>query len=163
MLTIVELRSSVAQLTAQQGEPRPVSIVSLIPVLHTKTLTVKAEARGTKVYPLVVTFYNVDYSLERDPEHPLVVRPRIGEPFFMRPASEVENPVQVRCQCPFFRFVWAEWDKKNKALSGPVFPAYIRKTSRAARPEVNPTHVPGVCKHLIGIFNKLRAEKILGN
>src|SRR5882672_6303348 len=108
MLTIAELRSSFSQLSARQGEPRPVSILSIVPVLHTKTLTIKAQARGTEIYPLVVTFYNIDYSLERDPSHPLVVRPRLGESFFMQPASESRNPVQVRCQCPFFRFAWAE-------------------------------------------------------
>src|SRR5712691_2234826 len=118
MLTVAELRNYASQISAEQGEPRPVSVLGTNPILQNKTLTIKAEARGTKIYPLVVTFYNVDYSLERDPDHPLSVRPKVGDPFFMHPAAESVNPVQVRCQCPFFKFAWAHWDHQAKALSG---------------------------------------------
>ncbi len=136
-----------------------VSIHSTNPIIQNKTLTVKGEARGTKIYLLVVTFYNVDYSRERDGSHPLFVRPKLGEPFFMSPLSEGQNPVQVRCTCPWFRFAFAHWDKQSKALSGPAFAAYIRKTT--TRPEVNPSHLPGICKHLISLFDKLHYDKVL--
>lgn len=162
MLTINELRASFSQIRARQGAPRPVSILSKVPVLFTKIFTIKAEARGTKIYPLVMTFYNVDYSLERDKQHPFLVRPRVGEPFFMQPLSETQNPVQLRCQCPFFRFAWAEGDKESKALSGPTFPAYIQKTARAPRPSVNPQQLPGICKHLVGLITKLESDRLLG-
>ena len=159
MLTISELRNFASQIDKKQGEPRPVSIISTNPILANKTLTIKAEARGTKVYTLVMVFYNVDYDLTGDAEHPLRVRPKFGEPFFMKPASESINPVQVRCSCPFFRFAWSYWDKQEKALSGPAFAAYIRKTT--TRPEVNSQHLPGICKHLIGLAARLGKDKIL--
>ena len=159
MLTVGQLRNYASQIDKKQGEPRPVSVLGTNPILQNKTLTIRAEARGTKIYPLVVTFYNVDYSLEKDSNHPLVVRPKFGEPFFMQSASEGSNPVQVRCACPFFKFAWAHWDKQEKALSGAPFPTYVRKTK--TRPEINPGHLPGVCKHLIGLFDRLRRDKIL--
>jgi hypothetical protein len=159
MLTVSSLRSSTASAQLKQGDPRPVSILSSNPLLQNKTLTIKAEARGMKVYPMVLVFYNVDYSLERDAAHPLSVRPRLGEPFFMAPVSEGTNPVQVRCQCPFFRFAWAHWNHESKALSGAPLPTYIRKTT--TRPEVNASHTPGVCKHIIGFFTRLHSDRIL--
>lgn len=161
MLTLSELRASFSQINARQGSPRPVAIISKVPVLHTKTLTIKAESQGTKIYPLVMIFYNVDFSLEKDKSHPLLVRPLLGDSFFMQILSKSNNPVQLRCQCPFFRFAWSEENKATKALSGPVFSAYIQKTSRAPRPSVNPQHLPGVCKHLVGLINKLESTGML--
>jgi len=163
MLTIAMLRSSTSQLNRKQGEPRPVSIHRTTPTVQNKTLTIRGEARGTKVYQLVVTFYNVDYSLERDGDHPLIVRPAVPfmnrDQVYMRPVSESSNPVQVRCSCLSFRHVWAHWDRENKSLAGAPFPEYIRKTT--TRPEVNPIKAPGVCKHLIGFFERLGKDKIL--
>lgn len=159
MLTIASLRSSTAAAQISQGDPRPVSVLSSNPILQNKTLTIKAEARGTKVYPMVLVFYNVDYSLEKDGSHSLSVRPRLGEPFFMAPISEGVNPIQVRCGCPFFKFAWAHWNHASKALSGAPLPTYTRKTT--TRPEVNVLHAPGVCKHIIGFFNRLHSDRIL--
>ena len=157
MLTVSQLRQNASQLT--QGESRPVSILSTNATLQNKTLTIKAEARGTKLYPMVITFYNVDFSLDKDGSHPLHVRPKLGEPFFMSPVSEGVNPVQIRCACPRFRFAFAHWDKQAKALLGPAFPTYIRKTQ--TRPEINPQHIPGVCKHILAFFDRLNRDKIL--
>lgn len=159
MLTIKQLRLYTEELQKKQGLPRPVSILSTNPILHNKTLTIKAQAQGTKLYPMVLTLYNVDYSIEKDGLHPLLVRPRFGESFYMSPASESENPVQVRCQCPFFRFAWAQWNLQEKALTGPAFTQYVRKTQ--TRAEVNPNHIPGVCKHLLGFFDRLNRDRIL--
>lgn len=161
MLTIVQLRQSTALAKPQQGESRPVSILSTNPTLQNKTLTINAEARGEKIYQLVLVFYNVQYSLERDGLHPLTVRSRLGDIFYMQPVSESINPIQVRCNCPYYRFAWAHWNRQEKALSGPAFPTYIRKT--ATRPEVNSSHLPGVCKHLLSLFERLRKDKILGD
>ena len=159
MLTISSLRASTAQAALSQGDPRPVSILSTNPIIQNKTITIKGEARGTRVYPMTITFYNVDFSNEKDAEHPLFVRSRLGDPFFMSYIEEGSNPVQVRCACPFFRFAWSYWNKQEKALTGPAFPTYIRKTT--TRAEVNPQHSPGLCKHLLGMLSRLRSDKIL--
>lgn len=157
MLTVAQLRQYASQMS--QGEMRPVSILSTNPILQNKTITIKGEARGTKLYPITVVFYNVDYSLEPDATHPFKVRPKVGDPFWMSPLSEATNPIQVRCTCKRFEFAFAHWNRKEKALSGPAFPPYIRKTT--TRPEVNPSQIPGACKHLIAFFNRLNRDKIL--
>lgn len=154
VLTVGELQEAVNN----RGEPPRVNVLRTTPLMGNKTLTVKAEAMGTKLYPLTATFYNVDYSWEKDGEHPLTVRPELGKTGYMKPIDNT-NPVQLRCQCPDFRHTYAHWDKQERALSGPSFPAYQRKTTWM--PERNPQHKPGVCKHLIGLFERLRRDKVL--
>ena len=151
--------SQLMEAVNNRGEPREVNIIRTTPLMGNKTLTVKAEALGKKLYPLTITFYNVDYSWEKDGEHPLMVRPELGKTAYMSPVSESGNPVQLRCQCPDFRHTYAHWDRKEKALSGSPFPFYQRKTEN--RPERNPQHRPGVCKHLVGLFERLRRDRIL--
>jgi hypothetical protein len=151
--------SQMSEAVNNRGEPPRVNILRTTPLMGNKTLTVKGEAMGTKLYPLTATFYNVDYSWEKDPEHPLVVRPELGRVGYMKPIGSTENPAQVRCKCPDFRHTYAHWDKEQRALSGPRFPAYQRKTTWM--PERNPEHKPGVCKHIMGLFERLRRDKIL--
>ena len=127
MLTISQLRQYASQLGRKSGELRPVSILSTNPIIQNKTLTIKAEARGTKVYPVTLVFFNVDYSLTPDPTHPLFVHTKIGEKAYMSPLSETDNPTQVRCPCKNFEFAFSHWNKQQKALSGPAFPTYTRK------------------------------------
>lgn len=154
VLTVGQLSEAVNN----RGEPPRVNILRTTPLMGNKTLTVKAESMGTKLYPLTATFYNVDYSLEKDAEHPLVVRPELNHIGYMKPIGE-SNPVQLRCQCPDFRFTYAHWDKQNRALSGPAFPAYQRKTQHM--PERNPQHKPGVCKHIMGLWERLSRDGVL--
>jgi hypothetical protein len=156
MLTVAQLRESVNN----RGKPPPhVAITKVTPLVGNKTLSVKAEAHGQKTYPMTITFFNVDYSLEKDGGHPLRVRPEIGSEAWMAPVSESTNPVQIRCNCPDYKYTYAWWNKEQKALSGRSFPPYVRKTRNL--PERNPNHVPGTCKHLIGLFERLRKDKLL--
>ena len=157
MLTVQQLRQYANQF--KHGEERPVSIFSTNSIIKNKTITIKGEARGTKSYPITIVFFNADYSLEPDSTHPLTVRTKMGEKAYMTPLSETTNPVQVRCGCPSYAMRFAHWNKENKALTGAPFPTYIRKT--VTRPEINSSHSPGICKHIIAFLDKLRGDKIL--
>lgn len=159
VLNLKKLKGSTHELREKINEPRPVAIKKVTPLAGNKTLTVTGEARGTKLYPVSITFYNVDFATARDKAHPLTAEVGEGETFFMEQVSEDEHPVQIRCQCPDFYFTWAHYDRKNKALSGPDFPKYQRKTSHY--PERNEKHVPGLCKHLVGLLERLEKDRIL--
>jgi len=159
VLTIEDLKSKTKKLREHMNEPRPVKILKVTPLVGNQTVSIKAEAHGTKSYPMTVTFYGVEFQREKDPKHPLAVTPEVNERFYMEQASERDHPVQVRCQCPDFRFTWAWWDKNEKALSGRNFAKYTRKTKHM--PERNPKHVPGLCKHLVGLTERLRKDRLL--
>lgn len=160
VLTLTELKKRSKDLREQFHTPRrPVKIVKMIPLVGNATLTVNAEAYGTKKYALTMTFYNIDYSEEQTKDYPLSVRPEQGTQLYMPQLNEDGYPVQIRCSCPDFRFTWAEWDKKEGALSGRNFPRYVRKTT--TRPSRNPKKAPGLCKHLFNLVERLKREKIL--
>ena len=155
VLTVSQMMEAVNN----RGTPPTVAIIKTTPLVGNKTLSVKAEAMGTKLYPLTATFYNVDFSLEKDPSHPLTVRPEVGTVAYMEQISQGEHPVQVRCQCPDFRHTYAHWDRQERSLSGRAFPKYERKTTHL--PERNPRHQPGVCKHIVGLFERLIRDRVL--
>lgn len=58
----------------------------------------------------------------------------------------IKQPVKVRCSCRDFYFRFAAWNHQKGALFGRIPPKYVRKTT--TRPEVNPKHIPGICKHI---------------
>ena len=72
---------------------------------------------------------------------------------------EDKNYVQLRCSCPDHYFMWVAWNKENKILLGKAPPRYVRKTT--TYPERNPGKIPGICKHLIGLFDRLKKDKVL--
>lgn len=69
------------------------------------------------------------------------------------------STVRVRCSCQDFYFCYSYWNKQNKALAGGLVRPYQRKTTN--RPERNPHHIPGVCKHLIRQFITMRTSKLV--
>lgn len=81
-----------------------------------------------------------------------------NEIYLQKPSFD--NTCRVRCQCDDFRFMWSYYDKQNKALIGQVKP-YVRKTT--TYPERNPTHVPGLCKHLLALIKMLSEGGILSD
>ena len=66
---------------------------------------------------------------------------------------------KCRCSCRNFYFMWGYWDKQNNALSGPSQKKYTRKT--LTRPEVNPSHLPGMCKHIIRLLIVMKENKVV--
>jgi hypothetical protein len=160
VLTLDKLKESTHELREKINAPRPITIRKVTPLAGNKTLTISGEARGTKMYPVTITFYNVDFSTSRDKNHPLTaVVDDMNTTFFMEQVTEDEHPVQIRCQCPDFYFTWWYYDRKRKALSGPDFPAYHRKTQNY--PERNEKHAPGLCKHIVGLVERLEKDRIL--
>lgn len=66
--------------------------------------------------------------------------------FAVKQFDWLRQPVKVRCSCRDFYFRFAVWNHKAGVLFGRIPPKYKRKTT--TRPEVNPQHIPGICKHI---------------
>lgn len=158
-LTLRDLMESAEKTRKKMNKSGTVKVLNMKPLVGNDSLTINAEAYGTRKYPMTMTFFNIDYSEEQTRDYPLAVTPQKGTRFYMPQLDEDTLPVQVRCQCPDFRFTWAEWDKKEHSLSGRNFPRYRRKTEN--RPERNPDHAPGLCKHLYGLVERLKRDRIM--
>lgn len=63
--------------------------------------------------------------------------------------------VKVNCSCLDFHYRFAVWNNKFRSLDGNPPPPYVKKTNR---PPVNPMQSPGVCKHIMGLMNSLKAQ-----
>lgn len=66
--------------------------------------------------------------------------------------------VKVNCTCLDFHYRFALWNDKKQALHGQVPAPYIKKTD--SKPQ-NPGKIPGVCKHLMKMFEHLKREGII--
>ncbi len=76
-----------------------------------------------------------------------------------------DNHMTVRCSCPSFRFWFGNANRERHVLFGnkmkrydPV-PDHLRQ--RAKQPPKNPGHIPGVCKHIIGLVKVMKREGIV--
>ena len=69
------------------------------------------------------------------------------------------NNVKVHCDCEDYQMRFAYYNIQNNCHIGPPPAPYTRKTD--TRPEANPSHVPGLCKHLLKVAEDLRRQQIL--
>lgn len=131
-------------------------LVDIIPNVSAGILTfrfrVKSVTKINEGYNTWIQFYNVKFS-----DHPLsstsikIIDKDTKEPLYFERISLVDaskkNYVRVRCSCYDFRFRFAWEDKAVQALYGGRPARYTRKPG-STRPEVNPQHIPGMCKHI---------------
>lgn len=125
---------------------------------------VHAKTKGQAMYPVTIVFHKVEYADDQSKEFPLSVTTGRGlPPVFAKQFSAGKTPVSVRCGCKDFYYTWYYYDYKASALAGPKFRPYKRKTKPPPKgmPYRNPEKVPGLCKHIIGVFKLLQKQKIL--
>ena len=71
-----------------------------------------------------------------------------------------ENHMTVRCSCPSFRFWFGNANRQHHILFGIHMKKYIpvpdHLSQRPKQPPKNPGHIPGVCKHIIGLVKVMR-------
>lgn len=157
--TLDTLLQGKALLGNKPGIKRVTKIVDMNPIPNSHQLVVKGLSQGTKLYQLTMNIFGVQYSKDMSSEFPLSVRLKNGTALFAAQIPVSSARVQVRCSCPDFYYRWWYWNNKNKVLTGPPMPPYVRKT--AHYPEVNPLHIPGACKHIISLTDRLIAARIL--
>jgi hypothetical protein len=75
------------------------------------------------------------------------------------PPNLDSTPIRVRCSCRDYYFTYEWYNKRSGALAGGPHSVYTRKT--ATRPERNPAHLPGMCKHLIRQIIVMRQHKLV--
>lgn len=138
---------------------RVTRVVSSTVIPRTKSVVFQGESRGTKLYPVVIAFYGVNFSQTKSSATPIETKTKDGETWFMEKLDSKEHKVQVRCQCADYYFTWQYYNRMKHALHGKAFPAYVRKTS--TYPERNPIHVPGLCKHLYRFAERLKVNGVL--
>ena len=133
--------------------------VVLIPSLTDKTLTAKAITRTKeKSYETIIVFSGVSYHKEGGHGRQ-EIQGSDGGSYFIDPIRPYKSDVKVRCTCLDFYFRWSVWDQRDKALTGEPPEPYQRKTD--SYPPVNPQQLSGICKHIIGLTNYLKKERII--
>ena len=161
MYTIKDIRASTKAIRPNPNKARQIHIIDMHPLLSNKTLTIRGEARGSQGenYILNLIFYGVEYSLTPTDQYVLNVRTRTDQIAYAKRLREDKNRIQMNCRCRDHYFMWVAWNKENKILLGKPPPRYVRKTTWW--PEKNPGKIPGACKHLIGLFDRLKKDGIL--
>jgi hypothetical protein len=76
-----------------------------------------------------------------------------------------ENHMVVRCSCPAFRFWFGVANRDHHVLFGPKIKRYIpvadHLRQRPKQAPKNPGHIPGVCKHIIGLIKVMKRDGIM--
>lgn len=135
-------------------QPVQVSKVEFVPARPSQVLTVKVlVTSGPNKYQTSVMFQDVIYE-DGDQADNASFTAADGEEYHIVPIDLTKSNVKVHCNCLDFYYRFAPSNNKDKSLLGNPPPPYQRKT--ATRPPVNPTQVPGVCKHLIKTITSLR-------
>lgn len=132
--------------------------MSLVPSFNDRTLLVKGVTRGQNgTYSSNILIMDVDY-VEEGTQHAVDFTAADGSVYWILRPNRIKNDVKVSCSCLDFYYRFAVWNHKNGSLLGDAPPPYVKKTDRAP---VNPDKVAGVCKHLIKMGERLRAENLL--
>lgn len=81
----------------------------------------------------------------------------VGRPVPLVPINLFDSNCKVNCNCMDFYWRFATWNAGDGALDGKAPPPYVKKTDR---PPVNPSQSPGLCKHLIAVFDRMEQDGI---
>ena len=131
-----------------------ISNVQYIPYIGTKLLHVKSSSMSNgHQYAQALQFVRVNFESE-DTDSNSTFKASDGTDYHIQPLDLSDINVKVRCSCLDFRFRFADYNSQDKSLVGRAPPLYQRKTT--TRPPVNPTGVPGMCKHLLKLVDMLQ-------
>jgi hypothetical protein len=97
LMKVVNNRKSL--LGSEMGDMRVFKVTKYSPNPAGKQFVVHGESRGTKLYKTSISFYKVDFSDEKDKEHPLTVNFPYGVKGYMKQLRSNFNPIQTTCTC----------------------------------------------------------------
>lgn len=117
------------------------------------TLVAKATVRGSggNTYECTIQFEDVDYHPEGTNAASFVSG---DQEYQITPINRNSTDVKVTCKCLDFRYRFAHYNHTADALYGQAPDLYARVPG-SNRGAANPTHTPGVCKHLIDLADTL--------
>jgi len=131
--------------------------VEYIPYVGTKMLHVRSTATSNgHTYNQAIQFLNTTFG---DGLYSVTIQSRDGQTHQLHPISLTNQNVKVRCNCLDFYYRFAQHNHQDKSIVGRAPIPYQRKTQD--HPEVNPDHVPGMCKHLLKVVEKMRNDGIV--
>lgn len=78
----------------------------------------------------------------------------------VQPIKLNSDTARVACDCMDFRFRFANNNDRDDSLAGNAPPAYQRVPG-SNRPEANPSHLPGMCKHIMRVVQDLKQKRIV--
>lgn len=124
-------------------------------------LMVKSKVTNTNkgsAYETSVLLLNIEPSDESDSSATKVIGAD-GTDYYFKPIDINKTDVQVSCPCMDFRYRFATWNFGKGTLLGPKPEPYVKKTT--TRPEANPSHSVGVCKHLVVTMDELQDKRLI--
>lgn len=83
-----------------------------------------------------------------------------GDIHHIIPINLQQAAIKVRCTCLDFYYRFAVTNQQHQALLGDGPPPY-QKSQTAPRGPANPTHAPGMCKHLLKLAIALKEARIV--
>lgn len=130
-----------------------------IPSLQNNALEVRAKTKTDKAsYDTVISFDEVEY-VDGEDSQAVSIKSTDNTDYNMIPIDQNKN-VMVNCTCLDFYYRFAVWNDQSDSLLGKSPDPYVKRGTSKRMP-VNPTKTPGVCKHLISLFDHIKREGIV--
>jgi hypothetical protein len=133
--------------------------IQYIPYIGTKFLHVKSTSLSNgHTYNQALQFMRVVFDTA-DTEENVTANATDGTEFHCQPIDLVNHNCKVRCNCLDFHYRFSWHNKNDNSLVGRAPLPYRRKTTN--RPSVNPTAIPGLCKHLLKLVEILQGSGLV--
>lgn len=131
-----------------------------LPITNKEILRITANTTSTNGNPhkQILDLQNVNFQPPNSGNN-VVIQDLGGHPHSITPVVLNINNVKVYCDCEDYQMRFAHYNIENNCHIGPPPAPYTRKTD--TRPEANPNHVPGLCKHLLAVVSDLKQQKVL--
>jgi hypothetical protein len=161
--TVPQLRQNIEQnfdTNKRQHATGTVSIqgVQFVPFQPEQQMKVLSQTRSNgHNYNTACQFSNVAFQ-EAPSAQTVTVMGKDGAQHNIVPVVLNTSNVQVSCTCLDFHYRFSAWNATDDSLAGQP-PGLYRKTTN--RPPVNPSRVPGMCKHIIKLVDHLRRLRVV--
>jgi hypothetical protein len=134
--------------------------IQYIPYLGMKMLHIKSTSQSNgHAYNQVIQFVRVNFEDTDTPDNITFTSSDNGTDCHVQPIELTNHNCKVRCNCLDFYYRFAFHNAGDNSLVGKAPPLYQRKTT--TRPPVNPTAVPGLCKHLLALVLSLQQSGLV--
>lgn len=140
---------------ARLNSPNDAKLSNVRFVPSGKNLVVKADATGlSNRYQVAMELVDVNPSGSNGTS-PNVEFIHRGKKYTVDPISADQTDVKVACTCLDFRFRFAYYNNNDGSLYGNPPPPYVKSPGSIKGP-ANPKRTPGVCKHILALFQHLQ-------
>ncbi|MGZ5486719.1 MAG: hypothetical protein ACXWFB_12570 [Nitrososphaeraceae archaeon] len=131
------------------------------PIPQSNFLRINSNSRSTNnnTHQQIIDLRTIQFD-KIDNEQNVSFEARNGTKYFVHPVELSATTVGVFCDCEDYMMRFANFNIQNNCHVGPTPRPYTRKTDN--RPPVNPSKVPGMCKHLIKLADQLEQFGLLG-